>query len=106
MTKEELKTLLLEYYEYIKEVSQDKLLKNWWLLKKTDEFVKAHKSQLKPQEGENNLFSDDKFIGNVCLSYRHDFGLMSKDEKDKLIFECKEWMRAIKNNANSSPLKQ
>ena len=71
-----------------------------------EEIVRKHQSQLKPQEGESNLFSDDKFIGNVCLSYRHDFGLMSEDEKDKLIFECKEWMRAIKNNANSSPLKQ
>ena len=46
----------------------------------------------------SNRFSDQKFIDNVCLSYRHDFGLMTDKEKDKLIFECKEWMRAIKNN--------
>ena len=47
MTKKEFKNLLLEYYEYTKEVSQDKLLKEWWLLKGTEKFVEAHKSQLK-----------------------------------------------------------
>ena len=46
----------------------------------------------------SNLFSDPKFIDNVCLSYRHDFGLLSEDEQNKVRFECKEWMRAIKNN--------
>ena len=40
----------------------------------------------------------DEFIDNVCLSYRHDFGLLSEDEQNKVRFECKEWMRAIKNN--------
>jgi hypothetical protein len=49
----------------------------------------------------NNIFecfSDEKFILNVCYSFRHDFGLLSKDEQDLIRFECKEWMRAIKNN--------
>lgn len=46
----------------------------------------------------SNRFSDLKFIDNVCISYRHDFGLLSKEEQDKVRFECKEWMRAIKNN--------
>lgn len=46
----------------------------------------------------SNRFSDPKFIDNVCLSYRHDFGLLSEQDKDKVRFECKEWMRAIKNN--------
>ena len=46
----------------------------------------------------SNRFSDKKFIDNVCLSYRHDFGLLSKDKQKKVRFECKEWMRAIKNN--------
>jgi hypothetical protein len=45
-----------------------------------------------------SCFSDEKYILNVCLSYRHDFGLLSKEEQDTLKFECKEWMRAIKNN--------
>lgn len=45
-----------------------------------------------------NRFSDTKFIDNVCLSYNHSFGLMSEEDKQKVRFECKEWMRAIKNN--------
>jgi hypothetical protein len=45
-----------------------------------------------------SCFSEEKFIFNVCMSYRHDFGLLSYDEQELLKFECKEWMRAIKNN--------
>ncbi len=44
------------------------------------------------------VFKSEKFIGNVCMSYRHDFGLMSDKEKELLIFECKEWFRSIINN--------
>lgn len=43
-------------------------------------------------------FDDQKFIDNVIGSYRHDFGLLNSQEQDQLRFECKEWMRAIKNN--------
>lgn len=45
-----------------------------------------------------NRFNSDTFIDNVCLSYRHDFGLMTEKDKQILRFECKEWMRAIVNN--------
>lgn len=44
------------------------------------------------------IFNSEKFIGNVCMSYRHDFGLMTDKERDLLIFQCKEWMRSIINN--------
>jgi hypothetical protein len=43
-------------------------------------------------------FNSDTFIDNVCLSYRHDFGLMSEQDRQRLRFECREWMRAISNN--------
>ena len=43
-------------------------------------------------------FSDEVFIINVCLSFRHDYGLMEVNERNQLQFECKEWMRAIINN--------
>jgi len=46
----------------------------------------------------NKRKNDDKFIGNVCMSYRHDFGLMSDEDREKLIFEAKEWIRSITNN--------
>ncbi len=46
----------------------------------------------------SSRFNSDTFIDNVCLSYRHDFGLMAEQDRQMLRFECKEWMRAISNN--------
>lgn len=43
-------------------------------------------------------FSDEDFITNVCLSYRHDYGLLDENERVLIRFECKEWLRAIVNN--------
>jgi len=58
------------------------------------------------KENLEKLFSDESFIGNVCLSYRHDFGIMNEEDKEKLKFQCKEWMRSIINNFNDEiPLK-
>lgn len=44
------------------------------------------------------IFSDEYFIDDVCLSYRHDFGLMNEEDKEKIRFQCKEWMRSMINN--------
>ena len=44
------------------------------------------------------IFLDERFIGNVCLSYRHDYGLMSEEERKLLESQCKQWMIAIINN--------
>ena len=44
------------------------------------------------------LQENTKLIDNMCISYRHDFGLMDKEQQDKLRFECKEWLRAYENN--------
>ena len=33
-------------------------------------------------------------VYDACMSYRHDFGLMSDEERVKLAFEAKEWLRA------------
>jgi len=46
----------------------------------------------------SNRFKEEQFITNTCFSYRHDYGLMLNKDKDKLRFECSEWMRAIKNS--------
>jgi hypothetical protein len=35
---------------------------------------------------------------NACMSYRHDFGLMAQDQRDKLLFTAKEWARAFGMN--------
>jgi hypothetical protein len=42
--------------------------------------------------------TDDNFIGNVCLSYDHSFGLLTPGSRAHLVFQCKEWIRAINNN--------
>lgn len=47
-------------------------------------------------------FSDEDFITNVCLSYRHDYGLLGANERNLIRFECKEWLRAIVNNWDNS----
>jgi hypothetical protein len=44
----------------------------------------------------------DADIDSACLSYRHDFGLLSKPEKDRVRFECREWEHAI-SKARPSP---
>ena len=35
---------------------------------------------------------------NACMSYRHDFGLMTQEQRDKLLFTAKEWARAYGMN--------
>lgn len=70
------------------------------------QFELDSKQYISESEAQNNEimpdmirhFASDKFIDNVCLSYRHDFGLMTEQDRQKLRFECKEWMRAIQNN--------
>ena len=47
-------------------------------------------------------FDSDKFIDNVCLSYKHDFGLMTEQDKQKIRSECKRWMKAISNNGSKT----
>lgn len=44
------------------------------------------------------LFSDEVFISNVCLSYRHDYGLLSTDERIQVRYECKRWLQSILKN--------
>ena len=46
----------------------------------------------------NALQNNNKLIDNMCISYRHDFGLMKEKEKNELRFQCKEWLRAYENN--------
>lgn len=33
-------------------------------------------------------------VDSACLSYRHDFGLLSEKDQDRLRFEAKEWLLA------------
>lgn len=45
------------------------------------------------------ISEDLAFIDNVCLSYRHDFGLMKENEQNNLRVECKYWLISIINNS-------
>jgi hypothetical protein len=42
--------------------------------------------------------NDPVFVDNVCLSYRHDFGIISEDEQVKIVCNVKEVIHAILNN--------
>ena len=39
-------------------------------------------------------------IESICLSYRHDFGLMSDEEKLSVIEEANRWWAAISKEVN------
>tara|TARA_R110000764_G_scaffold231786_1_gene323612 strand:- start:385 stop:663 length:279 start_codon:yes stop_codon:yes gene_type:complete len=44
------------------------------------------------------LFKNDKLVSNMCISFRHDFGLLPKLIQEDLKRDCKEWLRAYENN--------
>jgi hypothetical protein len=44
------------------------------------------------------LFENDKLVSNMCISFRHDFGLLPKLIQEDLKRDCKEWLRAYENN--------
>jgi hypothetical protein len=44
------------------------------------------------------LSKNDNFIGNVCLTMRHDYGMLSAIEKRSLQYECRQWILAILGN--------
>ena len=43
---------------------------------------------------------DEKLIGNMCLSFRHDFGLLPKLIQEDLKKDCKNWLISYENNRN------
>ena len=43
---------------------------------------------------------------NACISYRHDFGLMTQEQRDKLIFQAREWARAFGMNEAAHDIKE
>ena len=45
-----------------------------------------------------SAIEDTELVDNICLSYRHDFGLLSDDEKNRVRQDCKRWAKAIKDN--------
>ncbi len=37
----------------------------------------------------------DAQLASACVSYRHDFGLLSEEERKRIMFQAREWERAI-----------
>jgi hypothetical protein len=44
------------------------------------------------------LEKDEDFLTDMCVSYRHDFGLVGAEEQKNIIFTIKEVLRALENN--------
>lgn len=45
-------------------------------------------------EPENNWEPTDAQINSACMSFRHDFGLLSDEERARTKFYAREWLRA------------
>ena len=83
--------------EFLKDVCPNHTDKSKWNKSELLHILELHTEQLR-KHAVISRFNSDTFIDNVCLSYRHDFGLMAEQDRQRLRFECKEWMRAISNN--------
>jgi NTP pyrophosphatase (non-canonical NTP hydrolase) len=46
------------------------------------------------REPENNWVPSEGQTASACISYRHDFGLLSPEERRMVMFEAREWLRA------------
>jgi hypothetical protein len=51
--------------------------------------------QAEKQEQQEQQELTDEQIDSACLSYRHDFGLLSVSEQDYIRFQAKEWAAAL-----------
>lgn len=74
---------------------QQALLKVW---NECEQEKAVKNNAVLPLVSNSALHNNNKLIENMCISYRHDFGLMKEEEKNELRFQCKEWLRAYENN--------
>ena len=54
-------------------------------------------NKTKSKVTKNNELTE-KEMTNICFSYRHDYGLLDKEERDEIRFQAKQWYLAMKNN--------
>ena len=64
----------------------------------SEEPTEVKNNAVLPLVSNSALQDNSKLVDNMCMSYRHDFGLMAEQDKQSLRFECKEWLRAYENN--------
>lgn len=80
----------------------------------TDEYLQALNFTATADKETNTLYNTQQLLSeqqihSACLSYRHDFGLLSKSEQDSVIWAARQWEQAfvkerqyaIQQNANS-----
>ena len=60
--------------------------------------MKNNKKKLSKQIFELLNKPTDSFLQNVCYSYRHDFGLLNEEQQKHIMFDAKEYIRAVYNN--------
>jgi hypothetical protein len=65
-----------------------------------DDLIKKDRAEQLILHGVSNcaLFENEKLVSNMCISFRHDFGLLPKLIQEDLKRDCKEWLRAYDNN--------
>ena len=64
--------------------------------------LEALQHMLTPQR---KPLTDEDYV-NACMSYRHDFGLMTQEQRDKLMFQAREWARAFGMNESAHGIKE
>ena len=62
--------------------------------KRRIEKLEAENEALQAEKQEKQELTDEQ-IDSACLSYRHDFGLLSVSEQDYIRFQAKEWAAAL-----------
>lgn len=60
---------------------------------------------LKLSEPVRATFPNGAQVNSACLTYRHDFGLLDVEIKDKLRFEAVEWLHAWRKELDAAGLK-
>ena len=53
----------------------------------------AFKNPQSDQKHDQNI--SEIYLVNACYSFRHDFGLLSEEDRKTLMFQAKEWARAF-----------
>jgi hypothetical protein len=71
-----------------------------WLFDKIDAYASLREAQAVADYNERvkAKLNDESFMGNACLSYQHDFGLLPLVTKQAIENDYKEWRRAMLNN--------
>ena len=67
----------------------------------TPQFLPIHECEA---QSEPKRELREKQIADACLSYRHDFGLLNKDEQARLMLEARDWERAFRKEWQREPL--